>query len=396
MKAMAPSPEQPDVCAAVEIERIRKAVRATRETLLANLAIIGEIPAPTFREDDRIQFLRDRFTECGLVDISVDEVGNGFGVLRGTDDTRHLLALAHTDTAFPATVDHAATILPESVTGPGVGDNSLGVALLATLPDLLGHLEIVPRANWILMGGVRSLGRGDLGGLRFFLDNTDLAIEGAVAVEGVQLGRLSYSSIAMLRGEIACETPAEYDWTRLGAVGAIRTLCEVVRRIDAIRRPNQPQSTIVFGSIEGGQSYNRVATRSRLRFEIRSEADDLADEIAADIQSIVEEVASETGARLRLDVFARRRSGGIAFGHPLVRFVRDTMSALAIEPRIAPSTSELAALIEHDVPAVTLGLTHGENLHMMDECIFLEPLERGVTQVLATLLALDRGVCDEG
>ncbi len=52
-----------------------------REMLLANTVMISEIPAPTFDERDRIAFLEQRFTESGLHSTSIDECGNGVGIL---------------------------------------------------------------------------------------------------------------------------------------------------------------------------------------------------------------------------------------------------------------------------------------------------------------------------
>ena len=62
---------------------IQLAVRELRETLLSNLIIIGELPAPTFNEENRIRFLQNRFAECGIVNCCTDEVGNGLGIIEG-------------------------------------------------------------------------------------------------------------------------------------------------------------------------------------------------------------------------------------------------------------------------------------------------------------------------
>ena len=51
-----------------------------KETLLANLVMIGEIPAPTFDEHQRSRFLMDRFSECQLQNCSTDEMGNAVGI----------------------------------------------------------------------------------------------------------------------------------------------------------------------------------------------------------------------------------------------------------------------------------------------------------------------------
>ncbi|MDX1618035.1 MAG: hypothetical protein R3224_04570, partial [Balneolaceae bacterium] len=80
---------------------------------------------------------------------------------------------------------------------------------------------------------------------------------------------------------------------------------------------------------------------------------------------------------------------------PLVRHTRQIMDTLEIEPRPGPSTSELSAFIDHKIPAITLGLTHGDQIHEFDENIQIKPIFKGIAQVIGTLLAIDGGYCEE-
>jgi tripeptide aminopeptidase len=365
------------------------------EILLANLIMIGEIPAPTFEEDQRIEFLKNRFTESGLLSTSSDESGNALGVLEGERGDKNILVVAHADTVFPPTVDHTISIQMDQVMGPAVGDNSLGCAVLATLPKILEALKIPIYKNIIFMGSARSLGRGNIEGLRFFLDNFKDPIAAGLCIEGVELGRLSYMSLGMLRGEITCQVPETYDWTRFGAVGAIVTLNEVINKILEIPLPRKPRTTVVLGSIHGGTSFNTIATNASLRFEVRSEAEGMVKNIAMEIEDIVATVASHTGAEITLERIAERRPGGIPFNHLLARQARSVLTALNIKPRISPSTSELSAFIDKKIPALTVGITNGEHLNEENETIKIEPISIGIAQLLGLLLVIDRGLADE-
>lgn len=373
----------------------RDAAESMRDILLANAVMAAEIPAPTFYEDQRVRFVEDRFSESGLQNCSTDEVGNGFGILNGETGERQILLVAHADTIFDEKVDHTVSMLADRMMGPGVGDNSLGLALLASLPLLLEKLDIRLKSNLILMAASRSLGRGDLEGLRFFLNNNKQPISGALCVEGVKLGRLSYASIGMLRGEIHVRVPEMYDWTRFGAAGAIITLNDVINKINRIPLPKRPKTSIVLGTIQGGTSYNNIATDSLLRFEIRSESADVVRAIHNEIKDRITEISLETAAEVSLSIVARREPGGIDFRHPLVRRARDILKALSIEPRVAPSTSEVAELIRHKIPSITLGLTTGSNLNQVNEEVMIEPIFNGVAQLLGLLIAMDEGLCDE-
>lgn len=369
-------------------------VKQFREVLLANLVMLGEIPAPTFGEGERLEFLLDRFNEAGLQESSIDDGGNGIGILNGTEDDSYILINAHADTIFSQKTDHTMQVSGDHILGPGVADNSLGLAALATLPYIFEKLDIRLKSNLILLAGAKSLGRGDLQGIRFFLDNNPFNITQAICIEGVELGRLSYTSIGMLRGEITCRVPESYDWSRFGDASAILTLNEVINKINDIRLPKRPRTSIVMGSISGGTSFNTIAKDATLGFEVRSESQEVVNSTGQTIEDIVMEVSSKTGDEVELDIFARRSPGGIPYAHPLNRCAREIMETLNIEPRLAPSTSELAALIDKDIPALTLGLTHGDQIHKTSERVQIEPIYQGIAQLIGLLIAIDGGNCD--
>ena len=188
----------------------------------------------------------------------------------------------------------------------------------------------------ILLGGAKSLGRGDLEGIRFFLNNHSFNISHAICIEGVELGRLSYSSIGMLRGEITCRVPESYDWSRFGDASAILTLNEVINKINDIRLPKRPRTSIVMGSIVGGSSFNTIAKDATLGFEVRSESQNVVKEVGQTIEDIVMEVSSKTGDEVELDIFAKRHPGGIPYAHPLNHCARSIMKTLEIEPTARP------------------------------------------------------------
>lgn len=367
----------------------RDACRRTRELLLAGAVMLGEIPAPTFGEGARIRLLYDRFVESGLQDPSIDEVGNGIAILPGTPGQRNILVVAHADTVFPARENHNVTVGEDRMTGPGIGDNSLGLAVLSTLPALLETLDLRFRSNLILLGAVRSLGRGDLEGLRFFLSHASMRIEAGLCIEGVQLGRLSHASIGMSRGQITVNVPEHHDGGSATDSGAVRILNEVINRILAVPAPRHPRTGVLLGSVSGGTSFDVLPTHAELRFEVRSESGSVVSEMESRIRDIARETSAATGARIDYEPIARRQPGSIGSDHPIVRDARRIMSALGIEPQPGPSVSELAVLISRGIPALTLGITTGERLHEPDETVFIPPICTGLTQLVATLAAID-------
>src|SRR5689334_12088920 len=96
--------------------------------LLDLACAIQQIPAPTFAEGPRATFVRDRFTAQGLVDVEIDELGNVYARRPGAGRAAPVLVTAHTDTVFPAETPLTLVREPDRITGPSIGDNSLGVA----------------------------------------------------------------------------------------------------------------------------------------------------------------------------------------------------------------------------------------------------------------------------
>ena len=284
----------------------------------------------------------------------------------------------------------AATVKPNSIEGWGIADNGLGLAGLVSLPEILRVLGIELDSDLILLAQTQSLGRGDLGGIRFFLDHVQLPICAGICLEGAQLGRLSYSCLGMNRNKVICEVPPEpTGWEQLASRSALVTLSEILRRILAIPVPQNPRTTVIMGSMRAGTGYNSPPKRAALRFEVRSEQVGMARRIREQIEEIVDEVSAESGTSASIEVLARRVSGGVPFSHPLVKATREIMGGLDITPTFQPSVGDLAALIFKNIPSVTVGLSRGVNIHELTERVEIEPIFSGLAQLVGLLQFID-------
>jgi len=375
--------------------QIEQKVAGQMDVLLANLVMVGEIPSPTFEEARRIEFLQDRFIECGLQNCSSDEAGNAVAILPGESGDKNILLVAHVDTVHHANEDHTITLKQDKAIGPSIADNSLGVAALASIPTILENLGMQLNANLVLLGEAQSLGRGNLEGLRFFLENNTMPFQAGICIEGVQLGRLSYASVGMLRGEITCSVPEEYPWTGFEAAGAIVTLNEVIDQMLVIPIPKRPRTSIILGAIQGGTSHHTLPSHAQLKFEVRSESSEMLQSLHNQLKQIVSEVSATSEAEVSLDIFARRQAGGIPFSHPLVQNLSQILKTLGIESKIGVSISELSAFIDREIPAITLGITTGAGLGKTNENVNIKPISKGMAQLVGTLIAIDKGLCDD-
>jgi tripeptide aminopeptidase len=285
----------------------------------------------------------------------------------------------------------------DEIVGPFLGDNSIALAVMASLPILLERLQIRLKANLIVMGAVRMLGHGNLEGLSGFLNNNGLNVRYGLSLEGVQLGRLNYACLGQLLCDITVRLPEDYNWVQFGATGAIISMNDIIARINKIPLPRRPLTTIVFGMIKGGVSYRNIARETVLSFEVRSESADLLNQVAQQIEDITEDVAANSGVTVKFDIFARRAPGGLDISHPFVKQARAIHTALGLQSQLYATTFALASLIEKNIPSLVLGLTTGtrrNDLPEMEEVVAIEPMWAGLAQLVGVLLAIDGGFCD--
>ncbi len=127
--------------------------------VLSRTVELARIPAPTGAEGNRAGVVRRWWEDDGWA-TSIDEAGNVWGQVPGGPGPA-LLVAAHLDTVFPADLPHEVAATPGRLTGPSVGDDSIGVAALSAAALLAGP---GPVPVW-LVATVGEEGMGNLAGI---------------------------------------------------------------------------------------------------------------------------------------------------------------------------------------------------------------------------------------
>jgi tripeptide aminopeptidase len=357
------------------------------QQVIQDAVTIQQIPAPTFEEQRRAEFLRDRLAETGLQDVEIDEVYNVCGRWPGTDPDRPaVLVSAHTDTVFPLATDLTIRREGERIFGPGMGDNSLGAAGLLALAAMFRKFDIHPAADVWIVADSREEGLGDLGGMRAVWQRLAPRLGAAIVIEGMALGRIYHAGIAVRRLRIVCQAAGGHSWLHFGRPSAIHGLIELGARIVAITPPGQPRTTYNIGLIEGGHSVNSLATSAQLYLDMRSET---REGLAAFEEQVVDALDSLQGPGLDFtsEVVGDRPAGFIDTDHPLVQLAVAALETTGYKPVFETGSTDANILLANDLPAVTIGLSYGGNAHRLDEYIETGSLADGLWQLLLLVTA---------
>lgn len=350
---------------------------------LLKLAIeIQQIPSPTFQEHDRAEFVRQHFLAEHLSGVEVDSVGNVFACLPSHATGRPVVVSAHMDTVFPAGTDLKA--VPEGdlrLHAPGIGDNSLGVAaLFGLLWELRAGSFSLPGDLWLVANTCEE-GLGDLRGMRSVVDrfkNTPLAY---IVLEGLSLGHIYHRGLGVCRHRITIRTSGGHSWIDHGKPSAIHELAALANRLLALEIPATPRSSLNIGMLSGGSSVNTIAAEAMLELDLRSVEEATLERLAGEVESLAD-AAVKPGVSVTVERIGRRPSGGITTQHPLVRLAQDCLQELGIQPHLNTGSTDANLPLSRAYPAITIGLTTGGGAHTVNEFIDLQPLDKGMAQLV--------------
>jgi len=348
--------------------------------LLDLAASIQQIPAPTFHEAERAEFVRLRFAEEGLP-VEQDPAGNILARVPGSGTDRPLVISAHLDTVFPASVDLRLEREPERMLGPGIGDNSVGVASLFGLAWALRERNVQTPGDLWLVADVCEEGLGDLRGIRAVVDRFGSDPLAYIVLEGMSLGQVYHRALGVRRYRLTVRTEGGHSWIDYGRPSAVHELTALSTRITSLVLPRSPRTTLNIGVIAGGSSVNTIAAEAMLELDLRSEAAETLDDLARQVQAAVS-AAEKPGVTVELAAIGQRPSGEIPAAHPLVCLASDCLRAVGIEPRLNIGSTDANLPLSRGLPAVTVGLTTGGRAHSVHEFIHLPPLEKGMEQLV--------------
>jgi tripeptide aminopeptidase len=360
---------------------------AVVETAIA----IQQIPAPTFNERARGMYVAKRMRALELADVQIDAVGNVYGRRHGATGGPALLIAAHLDTVFPAGTDLTVRRNGARVYGPGLGDNSMGVAALLHLAQALQQHNIAHPGDIWFAANVGEEGMGDLRGMRAAVDRLQGQIAAAIALEGCGPDRIIHAGLGVRRYRISAAAAGGHSWADFGAPSAIHALVRLAASLSRIEAPTEPRSTFNIGVIEGGSSVNTIAQRAALLLDLRSAASNgLAQLIGQVEQALAAARAAEPRVSFELETVGDRPAGAIAIDHPLVRAASAAYRAEGFSATYDIASTDANIPLSRGIPAICVGVTDGENEHRLDEYIEPVRLPAGMRALLRLVLTATR------
>jgi tripeptide aminopeptidase len=354
------------------------------ERILNRAVEIQQIPGPTFEESERSAYLEHEFHAVGLVDITVDNLGNVFGRTPGSGMPR-IIVSAHIDSVFPSDTQLDIRREDTLLIGPGIGDNAIALALMLEFVDeKIKHLP--PDSGLCFVGNVREEGLGNLEGMQRVVERFKNDARAYIVLEGMGLGHIYHRGLQVHRYRISVETPGGHAWIHAGQDSAIHTLIDIGSEIIRLPRSEKVLSSLNIGSIRGGTSINTIASSANFDLDLRSESSTLLRELENGIESILERFQTET-ISVGIEDIGHRPGGEIPEDHDLVKLACEALDASEVSNcRLGIASTDANVPLSQGYPAICLGLTLGGNAHSTREFIDIESIPNGYRMLTHLLL----------
>ena len=318
---------------------------------------ICEIPAPTGDEERRAAWVAEQLRDAGL-DAHVDAAGSVIA-RAGSPGRAPVVVAAHLDTVFPEVEDITVRREGEFLHGPGIGDNSLGLAGLLFLARRLGARR--PRRPVVLAATVGEEGFGNLRGARAAVEALD-PVE-FIALEGGGVGEVVITGVGSARFAIRVRVPGGHSWRDREEPSAVHVLIDLLA--GPLAEPGTASRNV--GSIRGGAGINVLAPEAEATLEFR-DLDTRRLDAAADRLAHAVRAANVGRVTVELEELGRRPGGEIAADHPLVRDAVAAAEAAGLgRPHLAEASTDANAALGAGVPAITVGLCASHDAHTHDE-----------------------------
>jgi acetylornithine deacetylase/succinyl-diaminopimelate desuccinylase-like protein len=368
---------------------------------------LTEIPAPPFKEEARAKAFEKMFRDAGLSSVEIDEEGNVLGIRKGAGSNgKFVVVSAHLDTVFPAETDVRVRRQGARLYAPGVGDDSMSLAVLLGYVRAMNAAHIKTRDDILFVGTVGEEGPGDLRGVRhlFTKGRYKDRIKSFFSVESGGVDQITNGGVGSKRYRVTFKGPGGHSFGAFGLVNPMFALAQAATEFSRIHVPATPKTTYSIGLIGGGTSVNSIPVSGWMDVDMRSESLAELKRVEDRLLKIVQDAADgENFARStregKITVEARligdRPAGSTDLKSDMAQLAKAALEAGGYKVSYQWSSTDSNLPMSLGIPALTIGRMapeKGGRSHSLDEWIDVEkePMVKAIATSLSIVLAVAR------
>jgi tripeptide aminopeptidase len=365
------------------------------------------IPAPTGSEKARAEWMAERFREAGLQKIEIDGAGNVTALLPAQklppESTGPVILIsAHLDTVFPAGTPIKLEFDGDTLRAPGVCDNAAGVAGLLAIVHALVQSQIELPVPLVVLGNVGEEGEGDLRGVRYLYQHSSLAgrIAAHIVLDGAGADAAVTQALGSRRYDVSISGPGGHSFSDAGTPNPIAALAAALAAVAEMHLPDEPRTTLNFGTVSGGISVNSIPESAQATVDFRSTSADQLVRLEVALHRAVEDAVERANAKaksgasrgplaFRITQIGDRPAARLPDDSPMLAALRAVDRHLNLRTDIRIGSTDANLPLSLGVPALSIGAGgEGGGAHTLSEWYSPKDREIALKRVLLLTLAM--------
>lgn len=350
---------------------------------------LAQIPAPSGKEEKRVEFITGWLSEQGVDNVTVDEALNvicSFGV---TETNELVVYAAHSDVVFPDMEPLPLREEDGKLYCPGIGDDTAGVAPLLMMAKFITQqgLQTGDRGVMIVINSCEE-GLGNLKGTRKLMETYGHRVKEFISFDG-RMGYGVDKAVGSRRYRIEIDTEGGHSFSKFGNRNAIAYLASLIDTLYTIKVPEGGITTYNVGTISGGTSVNTIAQHAEMLYEFRSDNRECLEIMDRHLQAAIDFYRAKDVRVTVTKVGDRPCTGDVdetAWNALRQRADDTTVEQLGKNLSFVRGSTDCNIPLSMGIPALTLGSYMGNGAHTREEYVELDSLLPGMKYVFDMVL----------
>jgi tripeptide aminopeptidase len=363
---------------------------------------LTEIPSPSKQEKLRIAYMKTAMARVGLTQIEQDEIGNVWGVLKGTGGGPELAFAAHMDTVFSMETKIKVREDNGRYHAPGIGDDTGALVALLHAFDIMKQQGIKTKGDVIFVATVQE----EIGllGAKYWLEHRQKKPDLFVAVDS-RLGSVGYGALLIEQYKFIFEGPTMHTLASKGKTNAARGAARMILALNEMEMPpslpggspNLPVANV--GTLGGGTVVNATPGNVFLTVDIRSQDIKAQQKLVEDVKTLGQRAANEEKLGLKIEGinlvhdYSKALPKETRLNHPLVQTtlqVTDYLKLNGVSKTVAvdSGSDDHNIGVAMGIPSIGIGAVVGGGAHSTEESADKASILRGTKFLMLLTSAL--------
>lgn len=335
------------------------------EQTIKDMIQLTEVLAPSFKESEKALLFKKMIEEAGADKVWIDDEGNVLALRKGKTSEKLVGLDAHLDVVFPEGTNVKVTKVGDTLKAPGIGDDTRGLSMIISVLKALNQSKIETQNDILFVGSVGEEGLGDLRGVKYIFNKSDLKIDSWISIDGGEIGRINNAALGSKRYKVTLRGKGGHSWGNFGLANPNHALGKAIdyfREEAAEYTSNGPKTSFNVGRIGGGTSVNSIPFESWMEVDMRSISPLRLDEIENLFKKSVTKAVADYNASnvqdkitLELEKIGERPSGELSKELPLIQRAMAATILFSKEPELTIGSTNASIPISKNIPAICIG-----------------------------------------